>query len=91
MRNRIAIVCLMLGMFFNPLGFDVLFKMVLDWTGSYWATTGIFYFVAALFFGLYFYFSRTNPVSAVTGHAKTTATKIKTRWQQNNSRSRKTR
>lgn len=60
----------MLGMFFNPLGFDVLFKMVLDATNSYWMTTGIFYFVAALFFGLYFYFSGTNPIIVVIDHFK---------------------
>lgn len=81
----------MLGMFFNPLGFDVLFKLVLDLTGSYWVTTGIFYSVAALFFGLYFYFSRTNPVATVGGHIKTTVTKVKIRWQQSNSKYRKTR
>lgn len=76
MRNRIAIICLMLGMFFNPFGFDVLFKMTLDLTGSYWITDCIFYSVAALFFMLYFYFSGKNP--------------LKDLWQQTNSKYRKT-
>lgn len=80
----------MLGMFFNPLGFDVLFKLVLDLAGSYWVTTGIFYFVAALFFGLYFYFSRTNPVASVGGHIKITAVKIREKCQ-NNLKSKRTR
>jgi len=44
----------MLAMFFNPFGFDALFKMVMDWTGSYWITDAIFYGIAALFLGLYF-------------------------------------
>jgi ABC-type multidrug transport system permease subunit len=44
----------MLAMFFNPLGFDALFKMVMDWTGSYWITDVIFYGIALLFLGLYF-------------------------------------
>ena len=45
---------LMLGTFFNPLGFDALFKTVIDWTGSYWTTDLLFYLASALFFGLYF-------------------------------------
>ncbi len=60
----------MLGMFFNPFGFDVLFKMAMDATGSYWKATGIFYCVAGLFFGLYFYFSGTNPIFAVFNYLK---------------------
>jgi hypothetical protein len=43
----------MLAMFFNPLGFDALFKLVMDWTGSYWITDLLFYSVALLFLGLY--------------------------------------
>jgi hypothetical protein len=44
----------MLAMFFNPLGFDIMFKAILDYTSSYWITTGIFYCISALLFGLYF-------------------------------------
>jgi hypothetical protein len=43
----------MAAMFFNPLGFDVLFKTVMDWTDSYWITDLIFYIVALLFLGSY--------------------------------------
>lgn len=53
--------CLILGTFFNPFGFDVLFAMVMNWTGSYWATVFIFYFLSALFFGLYFLLSDKKP------------------------------
>lgn len=53
-KKRISTTCLMLAMFFNPLGFDALFKMVMDWTGSYWITDVIFYGIALLFLGLYF-------------------------------------
>lgn len=51
-RNTLV---LMLATFFNPLGFDALFKAVLDLTGSYWTTDLLFYLVSALLFGLYFY------------------------------------
>lgn len=57
-----ATLCLMIGMFFNPFGYDILMKMLLDLTGSYWTTIGIFYLVAGLFFGLSFYYSRVNPL-----------------------------
>ena len=59
-RKNIATFCLMAGMFFNPLGFDIIFKMMLDVTSSDWITTGIFYGIALSFFGLYFLFREKN-------------------------------
>ena len=53
--NNVATFCLMTAMFFNPFGFDALFKAVMDWTGSYWITDLIFYLIAGFFFGLYIY------------------------------------
>jgi len=44
----------MIATFFNPLGFDALFALVMKWTGSYWITDVIFYFLSAFFFGVYF-------------------------------------
>ncbi len=64
-NEKMATLCLMAGMFFNPFGYDAAFKLVLDSTGSYWTTVGIFYLVAGSFFGLYFYFARLNPAKAV--------------------------
>ncbi len=48
----------MLAMFFNPLGFDALFKLVMDWTDSFWITDILFYGVSLLFFGLYYIFRK---------------------------------
>ena len=62
-RQNLAIVALMIATFLNPLGFDVLFKMTLDLTGSYWTTIGIFYLGSALFFGLYFWLSGKRPIT----------------------------
>lgn len=59
-KKKIAIVCLALGMFFLPIGFDIAFYMVLKLTSSYLVTTGIFYLLSACFFGLYFFFSDIN-------------------------------
>jgi hypothetical protein len=52
--SNLATFCLMAAMFFNPLGFDVLFKLIMTLTGSYWITDLLFYLAAGLFLGLYF-------------------------------------
>jgi hypothetical protein len=49
---------LMAATFFNPLGFDALFKWVMNLTGSYWITDAIFYLTSAVLFTLYFYLSK---------------------------------
>jgi len=56
-KTRMASACLILATFFNPFGFDILFAAIMKWTNSYWHTVAIFYFLSALFFGLYFFFS----------------------------------
>jgi hypothetical protein len=59
-RNVLAKICLVLGTFFNPLGFDAAFALVTKLTESYMITDIIFYSVALLFFGLYFILSRRS-------------------------------
>jgi hypothetical protein len=76
-KKKVAIVFLMLGMFFNPFGYDAIFKMILDFTGSYWNTVGIFYLIAGSFFGLYFYFSEINLFVVITNFIFSIINKIK--------------
>lgn len=76
-NQKMATLCLMIGMFINPFGFDVLFKMTLDLTGSYWTTTGIFYLVAGSFFGLSFYYSKLNPLVVISEWIKDLFLKVK--------------
>jgi len=64
-KRKIATLCLMIAMFLNPLGFDVMFAMILELTGSYWTTTGIFYLLSLSFFGLYFYLVDVNPLKEI--------------------------
>ncbi len=59
-KRKLAMVCLIMATFFNPLGFDAMFAMIMKWTGSYWTTDLIFYFLSACFFGLYFWLSPTS-------------------------------
>lgn len=55
-KKTVGTACLILATFFNPLGFDALFAIIMKWTGSYWTTDVIFYCLSAFFFGLYFLF-----------------------------------
>jgi hypothetical protein len=59
-KGVLAKICLILGTFFNPFGFDAAFAFVTKLTGSYIVTDLIFYGVALLFFGLYFLLSRRS-------------------------------
>jgi hypothetical protein len=45
---------LFLGSFFLPFGYDGLFKMLMEFTGSYWIADFIFYIISASFFTSYF-------------------------------------
>jgi hypothetical protein len=56
--NVLKDASMMLGMFFLPLGYDFLFKFILDITQSYWKTDLIFYMISALFFLCYFFLRR---------------------------------
>jgi len=49
-------------MFFLPLGYDALFLLIMNLTGSYWITDLIFYLLSASFLGYYFYLSKINPI-----------------------------
>jgi len=48
----------MCGMFFLPLGYDALFKAIMNWTGSYWIADGIFYMLSVSFFILSYIFRK---------------------------------
>lgn len=57
-RDRIAGVCLVLGTFFNPLGFDALYALTVRLTGSYWAASLCFYLLSAVCFAGWWLLSR---------------------------------
>jgi hypothetical protein len=59
-KKKLRTAALVLATFFNPLGFDALFHLVMTWTGSYWITDAIFYGASASFFGLYFLLSKES-------------------------------
>jgi hypothetical protein len=51
-------VSLMLAMFFLPFGYDALFKMIMDISGSYWVADVVFYSISGFFWLLYILFTR---------------------------------
>lgn len=64
-KQKLATLFLMLGMFFNPLGFDAVQIMLINLTGSYYAANLILYCLAVFCFGLYFLFSGSNPIKEI--------------------------
>jgi len=49
---------LMLAMFFLPFGYDALFKLIMDLSGSYWVADIVFYSVSACFWCSYILLTR---------------------------------
>lgn len=69
-RKTIGTLALVMGTFFNPLGYDIAFAMLMKLTGSYWNTTFFFYLLSACFFGLYFHAYKINPFNFVAKRIK---------------------
>jgi len=44
---------LMLAMFFLPFGYDALFKLIMDLSGSYWVADIVFYSISGCFWFSY--------------------------------------
>ena len=61
-KTKLATLFLMLGMFFNPFGFDAIQIMLMKLTGSYLGANLVLYCLAGFCFGLYFLFSGNNPI-----------------------------
>jgi len=49
---------LMLAMFFLPFGYDALFKLIMDWSGSYWVADIVFYSISGCFWLSYIILSK---------------------------------
>jgi hypothetical protein len=62
-RNQIATILLMLGTFFNPLGYDALLKLMIDLMGGYWNGIFIFYLLSVSCFISYFIVAKKNPLN----------------------------
>jgi hypothetical protein len=52
--SKLKEASLMLGMFFLPFGYDGLFALLMELTGSFWLTDFIFYGISLCFFVIYY-------------------------------------
>jgi hypothetical protein len=50
-----------IGLFLNPLGYDIVVYGITLLTKSYWMTMSVMYMLAFVFFGLFMYFYNVNP------------------------------
>jgi len=52
LKDKLATGSMMIALFFNPLGFDIIQRWLMSITGNLWYANFVMYFIAALFFGL---------------------------------------
>lgn len=78
-KNKKAIgnFLLTLGLFLNPLGFDLVVYGINSITNSYWMTMSVMYGLTAVFFGLFIYLYNINPIKVFRNHAIKMHNKVK--------------
>ena len=59
-KEKIATLCLMLGMFFNPFGFDAVLLVAMKLMGGYWNGIILLYCFVALFAILYYFYRKNS-------------------------------
>ena len=76
-KKVIGNLLLTIGLFLNPLGYDIVVYGITCLTHDYWMTMSIMYMLAGTFFGLFIYFYNINPIKAFSYHATKTHKHIK--------------
>ncbi len=61
-RKKLGTFCLYIFMFLNPFGYDLLLFKLTQLVGSYWGAIHILYVLAFVFFCLFFYLCKVNPI-----------------------------
>ena len=56
--NNLSTTCLMIAMFANPFGFDIIQYQLIQLTGSLWKANAVLYAIAGCFFGLSLFFRK---------------------------------
>ena len=52
-QNNVSDLVLALALFFNPAGYDFIFKNIMNIIGSYWYSVAVMYCIAGTFFVIY--------------------------------------
>lgn len=77
LKRSLGNIFLTLGLFFNPLGYDVIVYYINVLTKDYWMTMSIMYMLAGIFFGLFIYLDNINPIKFIRDNTKKTTKLIK--------------
>jgi asparagine N-glycosylation enzyme membrane subunit Stt3 len=65
-RENLRELMLALALFFNPLGFDIIFNFIMSITCSYWLADAIMYAIAGIFFIIYLIMRRKRGIDSIT-------------------------
>ena len=68
-----------IALFLNPLGYDFVVYTINSCTNDYWMTMCVMYTLTAIFFSLFMYCYRINPVESLKYHSAKTRDSIKTK------------
>ena len=82
-RRKIGTICLVIATFLNPFGYDILVFKLNQLTNDYWTTMHIMYASALLFFGLFLYFFKINPITYFKFKIKTIKELLKSKFNKN--------
>lgn len=78
-KKALGNIFVTLGMFLNPLGYDIVVYSITQLTHNYWMTMSIMYGLTSIFFGSFLYLYSINPIKALSSYVIDTHTKIKTK------------
>lgn len=76
-NKQLSLIFMTIGMFLNPLGYDIAFAYTMSlFGGSFWKADIAFYCIAAFFFMIFLVSSKTNPIFVVKNLLKDLSKKI---------------
>jgi hypothetical protein len=76
-KRNIGNILIALGMFLNPLGYDIIVYGITQVTHSYWMTMSFMYMLSMVFFGLFIYLNQLNPIKHVKNKLKLKVIKMR--------------
>lgn len=81
-KNKIANWLVTIALFLNPFGYDLVVYWITLITHDYWMTISFMYVLTGIFFMLFLYFYRVNPIKMILDQTNKTKIKIKQKLKQ---------
>jgi hypothetical protein len=76
-KQNFGNVLVTLALFLNPFGYDLVVYTINSLTNDYWMTMFVMYVLTTIFFSLFMYCYRINPIEVLKYHSLKTHTSIK--------------